>query len=70
MPPMTTFGRPPEVARPRDLGLVLVATFQAGTPARRRGRRVTRPRWLPIAAISSAIGGVVFAVWLFSTLTG
>ena len=24
---MTTFGRPPEAARPRDLGLVLVATF-------------------------------------------
>jgi hypothetical protein len=27
MPPMTTFGRPPEAARLRDLGLVLVATF-------------------------------------------
>jgi hypothetical protein len=27
MPPMTTFGRLPETARPRDLGLVLVAAF-------------------------------------------
>jgi hypothetical protein len=27
MPPMTTFGRPPEAARLRDLGLVLLATF-------------------------------------------
>jgi uncharacterized membrane protein YdjX (TVP38/TMEM64 family) len=29
---------------------------------------VTRPRWLPPATILSAIGGFVFAVWLFSTL--
>jgi hypothetical protein len=27
-----------------------------------------RPRWLPVAAIASAVGGVVFAAWLFSTL--
>lgn len=31
---------------------------------------MTRPRWLPMAAIASAIGGVVFAVWFFSTLAG
>ena len=31
---------------------------------------MTRPRWLPIATILSAVGGVVFAVWLFSTLAG
>jgi hypothetical protein len=29
-----------------------------------------RPRWLPAAAIASAIGGVLFAGWLFSTLAG
>jgi hypothetical protein len=29
---------------------------------------MTRPRWLPVAAITSAIGGVAFGVWLFSTL--
>jgi hypothetical protein len=29
-----------------------------------------RPRWLPVAAIASAIGGVLFAGWLFSTLAG
>jgi hypothetical protein len=29
---------------------------------------VTRPRWLPVAAIVSAISGVLFALWLFSTL--
>jgi hypothetical protein len=31
---------------------------------------MTRPRWLPPATIVSAIGGVAFAVWLFSTLAG
>jgi hypothetical protein len=31
---------------------------------------VIRPRWLPVAAIASAIGGVFFGVWLFSTLAG
>lgn len=31
---------------------------------------MTRPRWLPVAAIASAIGGVLFAVWLFSNLAG
>ena len=29
-----------------------------------------RPRWLPVATIASAVGGVLFAVWLFSTLAG
>ena len=29
---------------------------------------MTRPRWLLVAAIASGVGGVVFAVWLFSTL--
>ena len=29
-----------------------------------------RPRWLPAVTVASAVGGVVFAVWLFSTLAG
>jgi hypothetical protein len=29
---------------------------------------MTRPRWLPIAAIASALAGIGFAVWVFSTL--
>jgi len=31
---------------------------------------MTRPSWLPIAAIASAIAGVLFAVWLFAVLGG
>ena len=31
---------------------------------------MTRPRWLPAAAIASAIGGVVFAIWLYAVLAG
>ena len=30
---------------------------------------MTRPGWLPAAALASAIGGVLFAAWLFSILT-
>jgi hypothetical protein len=29
-----------------------------------------RPRWLPVATIASATCGVLFAVWLYSTLAG
>jgi hypothetical protein len=64
---MTILGRPPQDARLRGVLVVLVA-LQAVAPARGRDRRVTRPRWLPAAAIASAIGGVVFAIWVFSTL--
>jgi hypothetical protein len=28
----------------------------------------TRPRWLPAAAVLSALACVIFAVWAFSTL--
>jgi hypothetical protein len=28
-----------------------------------------RPRWLPAAAVLSALAGVAVAAWLFSTLT-
>ena len=28
-----------------------------------------RPRWLPAAAILSALSGVAVAAWLFTTLT-
>jgi hypothetical protein len=52
---MTILGRPPQDARLRGVLVVLVAL-------------VTRPRWLPVGAVASAIGGVVFAIWLFSTL--
>lgn len=31
---------------------------------------MSRPRWLPMATFVSALGGVVFAVWLFLTLAG
>ena len=55
---MTSFLRQPSEARLRDVLLALVAAF--GLSARRR--------WLPLAGIASAIGGVVFAAWLFSTL--
>jgi len=29
-----------------------------------------RPSWLPVAAIASAIAGVLFGVWLFAVLAG
>jgi len=29
-----------------------------------------RPSWLQVAAIASAIAGVLFAVWLFAVLAG
>lgn len=29
-----------------------------------------RPRWLPVATIASAIGGVLFGAWLFTMLAG